>query len=89
MLFSPIDPNAYNFIINPAMHIPDGFLSLTISIIFWGIAILLIALAVQRTKGELGERQEVAYLVALEVGDKGVVTVFRRYLSFALCAFPA
>ena len=57
MLFSPIDPNAYNFIINPAMHIPDGFLSLTISIIFWGIAILLIALAVQRTKGELGERQ--------------------------------
>ncbi len=57
MLFSPIDPNLYRFIINPAMHIPDGFLSLSISIIFWVISIILIAMAVQRTKGELGERQ--------------------------------
>ena len=57
MLFSPIDPNFYELIINPALHIPDGFLNLTISIIFWVISIVLIAMAVQRTKGELGERQ--------------------------------
>ena len=57
MLFSPIDPNFYDVAINPAMHIPDGFLNLTISIIFWVITVLFIGIAVQRTKGELGERQ--------------------------------
>ena len=57
MLFSPIDPNFLGGAINPALHIPDGFLSLTISIIFWVLSIGLIAMAVRRTKGELGERQ--------------------------------
>jgi cobalt/nickel transport system permease protein len=39
------------------LHIPDGFLSLPVALFFWGISIALIALAVRRTKGELGERQ--------------------------------
>ncbi len=57
MLFSPIAPKLLWEAINPALHIPDGFLSLWISIVFWVISIILIAMAVQRTKGELGERQ--------------------------------
>lgn len=57
MLFSPIDPNFLMEIINPALHIPDGFLNLWISIVFWVISIILIGMAAQRTKGELGERQ--------------------------------
>jgi cobalt/nickel transport system permease protein len=58
MLFSPIDPNALGTIIrDPALHIPDGFLSLTISIIFWLITIMLLVVAVRKTQGELGERQ--------------------------------
>jgi cobalt/nickel transport system permease protein len=39
------------------LHIPDGFLSLTVALIFWVIALGLIALAVRRTQSELGERQ--------------------------------
>ncbi|RLD08456.1 MAG: cobalamin biosynthesis protein CbiM [Chloroflexota bacterium] len=39
------------------MHIPDGFLSLPVALIFWAIAILLVGIAVRRTRGELGERQ--------------------------------
>jgi cobalt/nickel transport system permease protein len=56
MLFSPIVPQLFETV-DPALHIPDGFLSLSISIIFWVITIGLIGLSVRRTQGELGERQ--------------------------------
>lgn len=39
------------------LHIPDGFLSLPIALICWGLAVILLAFAVRRTQGELGERQ--------------------------------
>lgn len=39
------------------LHIPDGFLSLPISLICWIVTIALISVAVRRTGGELGERQ--------------------------------
>jgi cobalt/nickel transport system permease protein len=42
---------------NPAMHIPDGFLSLLIALFCWGAAIVLVAIAIRRTRDELGERQ--------------------------------
>jgi cobalt/nickel transport system permease protein len=42
---------------NPAMHIPDGFLSLPIVLFCWGAAIVLLAIAIRRTRDELGERQ--------------------------------
>ena len=58
MLFSPILPNWIELVAQePALHIPDGFLSLTISIIFWIVAIALLAVALRQTRGELGERQ--------------------------------
>jgi cobalt/nickel transport system permease protein len=41
----------------PALHIPDGFLSLAISLVFWAATIVLLAVAVRRTSNELGERQ--------------------------------
>ncbi len=41
----------------PALHIPDGFLSLAISVVFWALTIVLLAVAVRRTSNELGERQ--------------------------------
>ena len=40
-----------------AMHIPDGFLSTTVSIIFWIISIIIISYALKRVNQELGERQ--------------------------------
>src|SRR5512133_2164658 len=39
------------------MHIPDGFLSLIISIVCWGITVAILAIAVSRTNKSLGERQ--------------------------------
>lgn len=39
------------------LHIPDGFLSLTISIIFWVLTVLAIGAAVRATQNSLGERQ--------------------------------
>src|SRR5512144_207002 len=39
------------------MHIPDGFLSFTISIICWGITVTILAVAISRTNKSLGERQ--------------------------------
>lgn len=50
MLFSPV----------PApepMHIPDGFLSVLVSAIFWLLSIIVIAVALRRTSRDLGERQ--------------------------------
>lgn len=39
------------------LHIPDGFLSLPIAILFWALTIILVGLAVRRTQHELGERR--------------------------------
>jgi cobalt/nickel transport system permease protein len=41
----------------PALHIPDGFLNLVISLVFWAATIALLTIAVRRTSNELGERQ--------------------------------
>ncbi len=58
MLLSPINPNTPGPIVtDPALHIPDGFLSLTISLIFWAVTVAWLTLAVKKTQGELGERQ--------------------------------
>lgn len=46
MLFSPAP-----------MHIPDGFLSVIVSIIFWILSVLIITIAIQRVGHDLGERQ--------------------------------
>jgi len=39
------------------MHIPDGFLSVTVSIVLWIISIAVIAYSLKRVNQELGERQ--------------------------------
>lgn len=45
-------------LLRPApMHIPDGFLSTLVSIVFWAISILVLAVALRRTGKDLGERQ--------------------------------
>ncbi len=46
MLLSPV-----------AMHIPDGFLSLTISVVFWLATLIMVALAISKTNKTLGEKQ--------------------------------
>ncbi len=46
MFFSPV-----------AMHIPDGFLSVVVSIIFWVLSIAVIAVALRRVSRDLGERE--------------------------------
>jgi len=56
MLLSPIPPSVPETII-PALHIPDGFLNLTISLVFWLVAIILLAIATRQTQNSLGERQ--------------------------------
>ncbi|MBN1992442.1 MAG: PDGLE domain-containing protein [Anaerolineae bacterium] len=53
---APIIPPGPEKVI-PAMHIPDGFLSLTISIVFWIFTVILLAVATRRTQNALGERQ--------------------------------
>ncbi len=46
MLFAPVN-----------LHIPDGFLTLMVSLIFWLITILMVWLAVSKTNQSLGEKQ--------------------------------
>ena len=46
MLYSP-----------PQLHIPDGFLSIVIALIFWLVTIFFISLAISKTNQSLGERQ--------------------------------
>jgi cobalt/nickel transport system permease protein len=41
----------------PQLHIPDGFLSLAVSLFCWGITVLVLAVAISRTNKSLGERQ--------------------------------
>ena len=38
------------------LHIPDGFLSLVVSLICWGITVLILAVAISRTNKSLGEK---------------------------------
>ena len=40
-----------------ALHIPDGFLSLVVSLICWAITAVVLAMAVSRTNRALGEKQ--------------------------------
>ncbi len=40
-----------------AMHVPDGFLSLAVAIVFWVLAILAVGYALSRVRTELEERQ--------------------------------
>lgn len=50
MLFAPV--------LSPApMHIPDGFLSVTVAIILWILSAIVITYALKRVNAELGERQ--------------------------------
>jgi len=46
MLFSPTP-----------LHIPDGFLTLVISLIFWAITIITVGIAISKTNKSLGEKQ--------------------------------
>jgi cobalt/nickel transport system permease protein len=46
MLFSPVH-----------LHIPDGFLSLIVSIVFWIATIIMVGLAISKTNQSLGEKQ--------------------------------
>jgi cobalt/nickel transport system permease protein len=39
------------------LHIPDGFLTPPVALIFWALTIIVISIAVRKTRGELGERQ--------------------------------
>ena len=39
------------------LHIPDGFLTPPVALFFWALTIIIIAVAVRKTRGELGERQ--------------------------------
>jgi cobalt/nickel transport system permease protein len=39
------------------MHIPDGFLSVTVSVVFWVISVIFILIALRRVNRELGERE--------------------------------
>jgi len=39
------------------MHIPDGFLSLVMSLFFWGVTIVTLAIAISKTNRSLGEKQ--------------------------------
>lgn len=40
-----------------AMHIPDGFLSVPVSILLWIVAIIVVGYALKRVSADLGERQ--------------------------------
>jgi cobalt/nickel transport system permease protein len=50
MLFSP-------FLTPRSMHIPDGFLSVLVSLIFWIIALIVLGIALRKTNKSLGDRQ--------------------------------
>jgi cobalt/nickel transport system permease protein len=40
-----------------ALHIPDGFLNLPVSIVFWMLTIVFVSMAVRKTRRQFGERQ--------------------------------
>ena len=39
------------------LHIPDGFLNLVISLIFWALTIIMVSIAISKTNKSLGEKQ--------------------------------
>jgi cobalt/nickel transport system permease protein len=39
------------------MHIPDGFLSMVVAILFWAVAVVVVGYALKRVGQDLGERQ--------------------------------
>jgi len=39
------------------MHIPDGFLSVAVSIVLWVISVIVLGIALRKTSRELGERE--------------------------------
>ena len=41
----------------PQLHIPDGFLSIAVSLVFWGVAIAFIAVAARRVHDDFDDRQ--------------------------------
>lgn len=41
----------------PALHIPDGFLSLGISLVFWALTIAFVVVASRKVQTDFGERQ--------------------------------
>jgi cobalt/nickel transport system permease protein len=43
--------------LHTAMHIPDGFLSASVSAVFWLLAVVFILIALRRVNSELGERE--------------------------------
>ncbi|MFN2143867.1 MAG: energy-coupling factor ABC transporter permease [Anaerolineales bacterium] len=44
--------------LSPApLHIPDGFLTIIISLVFWAITIVMVGLAISKTNKTLGEKQ--------------------------------
>jgi cobalt/nickel transport system permease protein len=45
------------FITIEALHIPDGFLSIIVSIITWIVSIIMVGYAIRRVGQEIGERQ--------------------------------
>lgn len=40
-----------------AMHIPDGFLSLSVALVFWALAMVIVSIATRRTQQDLADRQ--------------------------------
>ncbi|MCJ7715426.1 MAG: energy-coupling factor ABC transporter permease, partial [Anaerolineales bacterium] len=45
-------------IFSPAqLHIPDGFLTIIVSLIFWLVTVIMVGLAVSKTNQSLGEKQ--------------------------------
>lgn len=46
MLFSPT-----------TLHIPDGFLTIIVSLVFWLVTVILVAMSVSKTNHSLGEKQ--------------------------------
>lgn len=46
MMFSPVQ-----------LHIPDGFLNIVVSLIFWLVTIIMVGLAISKTNKTLGEKQ--------------------------------
>lgn len=41
----------------PAMHIPDGFVSVPVALVGWVLTIILVGIALRQTRQQLGERQ--------------------------------
>lgn len=42
---------------NPGLHVPDGFLSLSVALLCWAVTVTFLSVALRRTQNTLGERQ--------------------------------